>query len=150
MSDIKSVISFFIGLVLFVFIVFLALGRLRQPAKPGPNVTVILTLAPSPTISQNQPTKKLSLLDALKKIFVKKETVTPTLIPSPTLAQGLVKQISPTVILINDTPESGQSAVYAAGGIPNVYTIPETGNPTLLLPLAVVLGSVGMYLKKKK
>jgi len=151
MSDIKSVASFFIGLVLFVLLVFFALGRLKAPLKPITNnskITLTPTLVPSPT--PVVVSKKLTLIERLRNIFAKKPKLSPTPTLTPVLPTAIVQQIKPTVILINETPQAGASATYIAGGAQNTYVIPETGSPTLLIPLSFLLGSAGLYLRKRK
>ena len=167
MSELRSVIAFFLGLVFFVVIIGLAIGRIRLPKRTQPQtVTELVTPTPVPTAV---PTKKPGLLDRIAGIF-KKPTPTPTKKPTPTTKE--IAQVQETgtpvtemkqalepeettsqvvtnkggqVISIDRFPEVNQT-IQTKGG----QTIPESGAPTLLIPFSLMLGGLGQYLKKKK
>ncbi|MFA6005749.1 MAG: hypothetical protein WC775_04675 [Patescibacteria group bacterium] len=163
MSDLKSVIAFFIGLVFFVVLVVFAIGRIRGGAKPtsvSASITATITQAPSPTPVGLQAAKKPSFIDRIKSFFTaRKVTPTPTTpVPNPTAAVAngasnspnfqLKDAVRPTVILYTQT--KGGVKQPSVNTVSGVATIPETGAETFVLPLASALGGLGIYLKKRK
>lgn len=171
MSELRSVIAFFLGLVFFVVIIGLALGRIRLP---GQNQTKTITEQITPTaIPTPSPTKKPGLIEKIAGIF-KKTTPTPTLIPTRKPNQDVIEvaqvqetgtpvtemkqaldpetnigQVSTSkggqVISIDRFPQENQT-VQTKGG----QTIPESGAPTLLIPLAMMIGGFGKFLSRQK
>lgn len=170
MTETKSILAFFIGLVFFIVLIGLAIGRIKVPPKKTTETAKVEQIALTPTIA---PTKKPGFLASLKSIFSKKTTPTPTPINSnqilnkTSLAQETGKPV-PIDRSTKDTPNSelkqalnpkGINAVQehsqtTKGGLPvnNIQseTIPETGTPLLVLPLSLLLGSAGVWLKKNK
>lgn len=168
MSDLKSVLAFFIGLVFFVVLVVFVIGRVRMAATPKTSAqapTITITLTPTPTIAGIK-AKSPSLLDRIKGLFAAKPKATPT--PKTTVNGGtstnngvqiteitgtpngtLKLALKPTVILYTQQSKGGvkQPVVNTVSG---VVTIPETGAETFVLPLASALGAIGVYLKKRK
>lgn len=126
MSDLKSVLGFFIGLVVFILLVAFALGRIKLPKNT-----------------------------ALKNIFSAKKTAKTSPTPTPnkvqtdsqittnSVNQELKQALQPTLI----TTTKGGLPVNKIKGI---TTIPETGAPTALIPFSLLLGSAGFYLRRKK
>lgn len=157
MSDLKSVLSFFIGLIIFVGLVFLAITKVNPKKNVQTKNQVTVTLVPTVTKVIVLNTKKLSLLDRFKLLF-NKNKITPTpIIPlnSDLVINDnnlLVKEIKPTVIVYENTNQAGASATNTISKVQinnTVTTIPETGAPTLLLPLSLLILSSGIFLKKR-
>ncbi len=204
MSDLKSVLAFFIGLVIFVFLIAFAIGKIRLPSKPKTTVAVV-TSTPTPAPTKTE-TKKTDFWTSIKSLFAKKPadkskfvtfpTVIPTAVPSitpttvpnatpvPTKKPGFWSAVTgiftkkpnvsvtptsapvptQTVVLtatkgginVNPTlkaalrPDTGAKKVYVQNTVNGVVTIPETGTETLFLPLSLLLGSVGVWFKKRK
>jgi hypothetical protein len=150
MSELKSVAAFFIGLVVFVIIIALAIGRLRPSRQKE---TIIPS--PTPTVAQEvNDEDRPSILERIRGIF-RRNTPTPTS-PSPTpirrrstptptrTATGLKEAFRPTFVV------SEEEVDLSTRPINNVVVIPETGTPNLLLPLTLLFSSFGFWLKKKK
>lgn len=158
MSDLRSVLAFFIGLVVFVLLVAFAVGKLIAPKKPATTAkAVTITVTPTKAVTPT-PTGKPSFLSKIFGVFSRKPTLTPT--------PKVTAQASPTptaiVVRVNEDgsmPElkaainpdgSTKRVVYVKNNVQGVTTIPETGAPTLLLPATLLLGSAGMFLRRKK
>lgn len=176
MSDLKSVLAFFIGLVFFILLVVFAIGRIRMSGKPATTAlqpTITLTLTPSPTPVGLKAAQKPSLLSQFLGWFAPKKStkVTPTITPTPspvlsTTSVGatlgvptsppaslgvntqMKQALKPTVILYAQT--KGGIKQPTVNTVSGVATIPETGAETFVLPLASAFAGLGIYLKKKK
>ena len=161
MSELRSVIAFFLGLVFFVVIIGLALGRIRLPNQKAKTQTVTEQVTPTP-IPTAVPTKKPGLLDKIAGIF-KKTTPTPTVSPTKKKSEVVVEQTSTPVTEMKEAlpPEqsTGGSVVTTKGGqvisidkvpIASGETIPESGAPTLLIPFSLLLAGLGRKLKKQQ
>ena len=173
MSELRSVIAFFLGLVFFVVIIGLAIGRIRLPNKNAKTTTVTELVTPTPKIV---PTKKPGIFEKLGGIFKK---ATPT--PKPTKTELARKpgtkevEVKEVEVVETSTPISQmkqalepeqqvKGTIVKKGGeiisvdrfTPTtttkggVETIPESGSPTLLLPLAMFMGGLGKKLLGKK
>lgn len=162
MSELRSVLAFFLGLVFFVVIIGLALGRIRLPNQKAKTQTVTeqVTPTPVPTVT---PTKKPGLLDRIAGIF-KKTTPTPT--PKP-MAKVQKTEIVETTTPVTEMKEAlspeenvGGAVITTKGGqvisidkvpvAPSGETIPESGAPTLLIPLSILLAGLGQKLRKQQ
>jgi len=169
MSELRSVIAFFLGLVFFVVIIGLAIGRIRLPGRTQTK-TVTEQVKPTP-VPTAVPTKKPGLIDRIAGIF-KKTTPTPTPTKEPKQTSIEVAEVQETgtpvtemkqalepkettgqvvttkggqVISIDRFPEQSQSTQTKGG-----QTIPESGAPTLLLPFAIMMGGLGKFLRRQK
>jgi len=158
MSELRSVIAFFLGLVFFIVLIGLAIGRIRIP-RSNQQVSVAITATPTPTVV---PTRKPGLLDRIAGIF-RRTTPTPTMtipLAQPTLTNVPVGEMKEAldperitggrvvttkggqVIAIDET---GPRTTVAEG----TQTIPDSGAPTLLFPLSLLLGGFGLKLRKR-
>lgn len=148
MSDLKSVFAFFIGLVFFIVLVIFAISRIRMSVKPTTTAnqpTVTITLTPTPTPNGLKTAQKPSLLSKIFGFFAPSPTTTPTTKKSP---PPMKQALKPTVIVYTQTKGGIKQPVVNT--VSGVATIPETGAETFVLPLASVLGGLGIYLKKRK
>lgn len=132
MSDLKSVLSFFVGLVFFVLIIAFVLGRLRLPSRTT-NTTGTIIVTPTPLA-------KKSLWDTLFGWMKPKTTPTPGLEGGNVTYESAQTNITPTTSFYERMNPDGSK----------VYTIPETGAPLFIIPLAMGLGGTGIFLRKKK
>jgi len=150
MGETKSVLAFFIGLVFFIVLIGLAIGRIKTPNK---KTSTTAQISPTQAIS---PTKKPGLIDSIKNIFTKKPSITPTPTPSPKTKK------KPIISIDRFDPQTPNSDLKQAlgtntttkGSQPvktiNTQTIPESGTPSLIIPLSMLLGGLGIGLKKKQ
>jgi len=157
MSELRSVIAFFLGLVFFVVLIGLAIGRIRIPNRTQ-QAKVALTATPTPT---QIPTKKPGFIERIAGIF-RRSTPTPTMtVPQaqPTLTEVPVKEMKEA---LNPDYITGGRVVTTKGGqiitidetapqatVQGTQTIPDSGAPTLLLPLSLLLGGFGIKLRKR-
>ena len=158
MGETKSVLAFFIGLVFFIVLIGLAIGRVRTTNK---KTSTTAKITPTQTIS---PSKKPGLIDSIKNIFSKKPSPTPT---PKTKNQVLTDSNSesknePLISIDRFDPQTPNSELKQAlepntttkGGQPietiNTQTIPESGTPSLIIPISMLLGGLGIGLKKKQ
>jgi len=160
MSELRSVIAFFLGLVFFVVIIGLALGRIRLPNQKIKTDTITEQVTPTP-LPTAQPTKKPGILDRIAGIF-KKTTPTPTLSPTKKKTEVAVEQTSTPVTDMKEAvaPEqTGGKVITTKGGqvisidkvpVESGQTIPESGAPTLLIPFSLLLAGLGHKLKKQQ
>lgn len=166
MSDLKSVLAFFIGLVFFVLLVVFAISRIRSGAKPTTSAknqpTITVTFTPSPTPVGMKKAQQPSLLSRIMGFFTAKKptVIKPTVTPTPSANSAVVEQITaspnytlkeslkPTVILYTQT--KGGVKQPTVNTVAGVTTIPETGAETFVLPLAGALAGLGIYFKKRK
>ena len=165
MSENRTVIAFFLGLVIFIVLVGLVVNRIREPEK---DVNAKKTEAVTPTKAKKagdiSPTDKPGILGSIANLFNRGATPEPTKKIKPT----------PTIIILGETdgtdpnspnadlkqgfaPEgqvSHTASISTKGGLstqkPSATSIPETGAPTVLIPLALLLGGAGTFLRKKK
>ncbi len=151
MSELRSVAAFFLGLLFFIFLIGLALGRIRLPSRPATNETKIEKITPTPKLMA-EATKKPGLLDRVIGIF---KRPTPSLTPAPkqkkteTQSEKTAEEpVTSEKIAPTDSLKAGlKNGQPTKGG---VNQIPESGAPTLLLPLSLLLGSWGQYLRRKR
>lgn len=163
MSELKSVLAFFLGLVFFVIIIGLALGRIHLPKNRSKTQTITEQTTPTPT-PMARPTKKPGLMDKIAGVFKKDQ-------PSPT-PKPLAKTPRPTPeIKETETPLTemkealspeepvGGTIINKGGQVisvdktptaPTGETIPESGAPTLLIPLSLLLARVGQKLRRSQ
>ncbi len=120
MSDLKSVLGFFIGLVIFILLVAFALGKIKLPKSTA--LKNILSANKSAKITPSPTSSQIS-----------------TSVPNQELKQALL----PTQVATN----KGGTTLNQVKG---TTTIPETGTPTFLFPFSLLFGSLGVYLKKKQ
>lgn len=152
MSELRSVIAFFLGLVFFVVIIGLAIGRIRLPKKDAKTTTVTELVTPTPKIS---PTKKPGLIDKIAGIF-RRTTPTPKIAIKETIEPKIaIKETSTPVSEMKQALEPEKLDNVFVDRFPQttkggVQTIPESGAPTLLVPLAFVLTGIGTKLRRKK
>jgi hypothetical protein len=149
MSELKSVAAFFIGLVVFVIIIALAIGRLRPSEK---SKVVILSPTPTKALQVRNNKDNPSLLDRIRGIFTR-NTPTPTKSPTPTKGRNtptptkieseLKEAIRPTFVISEEEVNLNSQPVN------DVIVIPETGASSLLLPLSLFLSGFGVWIKKK-
>lgn len=139
MSELRSVMLFFVGLVAFIVLVAFALGRLRLPSSTKTTATVAtVTMTPSPT-----PTKTSSSGGIFGWLFNRN---TPTLTPTTSassVSPRPTRVVQPTYVVKNPTIPVRQNTVNG------VTTIPETGSPTILLALPGILGAAGFWMRKR-
>ncbi len=135
MSELRSVMLFFVGLVVFIVLVAFALGRLRLPTKntassaaAGPTPTATIMVTPTPTGTGG---------GLFGWLFRPRTTPTPR-----SSTQPVPTRIQPTYIVRVPTSPVQPNKVNG------VTTIPETGSPTLLLLVPGALGAVGMWMKR--
>ena len=161
MSELRSVLAFFLGLVFFVVIIGLALGRIRLPNQKAKTQTVTEQVTPTPLLTA-VPTKKPGLLDRIAGIF-KKTTPTPTLKPTKKKTEVAVEQTTTPLTDMKEAiaPEqsTGSKVITTKGGqvisidkvpVDSGQTIPESGAPTLLIPFSLLLAGLGHKLKKQQ
>jgi len=157
MSELRSVIAFFLGLVFFIVLIGLAIGRIRIP-RSSQQANIAITVTPTPTVA---PTKKPGLFDRIAGIF-RRATPTPTNVPlaEPTLTNVPVGEMQEA---LDPGQITGGRVVTTKGGkviaidetgpvntvAPGTQTIPDSGAPTLLLPLSLLLGGFGFKLRKR-
>jgi hypothetical protein len=140
MSELRSVIAFFLGLVFFIVIIGLALGRIRLPKQ---------SQTPKTSTVQITPTPKAGLLEKIAGVFKK---TTPT--PKPT--SGPKKQPKTQTTEIASEPETStpvnemKKAVSPFPQTKGGQSIPESGAPTLLIPFSLLLAGLGQKLRKQK
>lgn len=147
MSELRSVIAFFLGLVFFIIIIGLVIGRIRLPGRQQQ----VAKVSPTPTVSAIlTPTRGSGLLDRIAGIFRRKSpTPTPKTQnkPQPT---GMVIEIGGSSV--NSEMKQAlqpQEAVGDARTTKGGQVIPESGAPTLLLPFSLLLGGLGLKLRKR-
>jgi len=145
MSELRSVLAFFLGLVFFVLLIGLAIGRVKLPSKN--KVAITPTIVPTVMVKK---TTKPSLLDKIKNFFsIKKATVTDKKENTKTVdntLKNLKRALTPTATVKKPTFVTSTNQAQ----ITNITTIPETGAPSLLMPATMLLGSLGVFLRKKK
>ena len=166
MSENRTVVAFFLGLVIFIVLIGLVINRVKKPKE---TTEATKTESVTPTNAPNKkgkitPTSKPGLLGSLADLFNPKPTIKPTGKPKS-------KPI-PTVIILGETSDpdrpndelkqgfaqegevSHTASIATKGGmsaqIPSATTIPETGAPTVLISLAFLLGGAGTFLRKRK
>lgn len=163
MSENRTVIAFFLGLVIFIVLIGLVVNRIRKPQK-STEAKKNEVVTPSPKPGEPTPTSKPGILSGLTDLFKRKPTPTPAKKPKPT----------PTIIILGETNEidsdspnaelkqgiaqegvvSHTASISTKGGLstqtPSVTTIPETGAPTALIPISLLLGGIGTILKGKR
>lgn len=143
MNGVSRFISFVIGLIvlilLFVLIAnrFNASRRTANAAGATPTVTPVVngTLTPTPTkggfdffglFRRNSPT------------------------PSPTPTLTFAQQMDSTMGNVNGTNTTGAPANPNQGqNLNNVRSIPNTGTPTIVIPLASAGLALGMWLRRR-
>jgi hypothetical protein len=156
MSENRTVLAFFVGLVIFLVLIGLVLNRVRKPSTSNKEEVKAESVTPSPT-------KKPGIFSGWSGLFGRKTTPTPS--PSPKTKP------QPTVIIMGETAEGVtpnnelKQGIYEEGQVSRTVeistkggvtieatttTIPETGAPTALLPLSLLLGGTGFYLKRRK
>ncbi len=149
MGDFNRVISFVLGLIVVVVFIAVVTGRLniRQRILTSNDRKVVLTATPTPTPKS---TEKKGFFS-----FLGKATPTPTL--TPTIKPTRIVRISPTIYKNTQVMYIQPSKVPTPTLTYMVYqknqsieSIPETGAPTILLPLEFGTLAVGFLLKKIK
>ena len=165
MSENRTVIAFFLGLVIFIVLIGLVVNRVKKPKE---TTKATKTESVTPTNEPNKkegatPTSKPGLLGSLADLFNPKPTTKPTGKPKP--------KSTPTVIILGETTDPNEpnnelkqgfaqegevshtASIATKGGMsaqtPSATTIPETGAPTVLIPLAFLLGGAGALIKRK-
>ncbi len=138
MSELRSVMLFFVGLVAFIVLVAFALGRLRLPSgtKTTKTVaTITATVTPTPT--------KASGAGIFGWLFRRPSpTLTPTTSAS-SVSPRPTRMVQPTYVVKNPTIPVRQNTVNG------VTTIPETGSSTILLALPGILSAAGFWMRKR-
>lgn len=133
MSGFNKVTSFVLGLIVVLVFLFVFGSRVNITDKlvafRSNKVTPTVTTTPSPTpvrVTTPTPTSKKGFFESL---FSKKPTPTPTTNP----------RVTPTTVVY--MPSDGSTGP--------VSNIPNTGSPTLLLPILISALGSGIYLRKR-
>jgi len=153
---VSLVIGFIVLILLFVWIASRFRASSNTADKPTPTITVTFTPTPS---GEKKGWNPLGFL-------FKGKTSTPT--PTSTESKTTVKEITTTpevtiatsntqVVVDNNQQISSETVVYKnnrngstmAYNVEGVRQIPQTGVPTLVIPLALSALSMGAYLKKR-
>lgn len=152
MSELRSVIAFFLGLVFFIVLIGLAIGRIRLPKRTvTTTVTELVTPTLVPTIA---PTKKPGFWDKVAGIF-RRATPTPTLVLTTTPVVKTETPLSEMKEALEPGQITGGRVIVTKGGEviavdqTQTQSIPDTGAPTLFLPLSLLLGGFGLKLRRR-
>lgn len=145
--EFNRLISLVLGFIVLI-LVFVWIGsRFRSTTKTTSDARVTITLTPTPTKAQGEKGwnpfanlfKRGTPTPTPKKVIAQKPTATPTQV---FVAGGTTQETSTTMVYKNNRTGETQT-------IEGVQKIPETGAPTLVIPLALSALTFGAYLRKK-
>jgi hypothetical protein len=150
--EFNRMISLVLGFIVLILVFVWIASRFRSTTKvtTGSTVTVTMTPTVTPTKSPSKGWNPFGIFSketptptpTQKKVIVKKVSTTPTRVMGSLESQGTVGNTT----LVYKNNRNGKTTSYTVTG---VQSIPNTGAPTLVIPLALSALTFGAYLRKR-